>query len=95
MIVTLADVKAMVHDIEATTSLSTDDKDVRIMLDENDGALRYILVSEANMIVNGRSNARKETKCAHCGVERKNCKPGGQWYSRCPFNHQGDGHEWV
>jgi hypothetical protein len=32
--------------------------------------------------------------CAHCGVERQNCKPGGQWYDVCPLSPTGGGHAW-
>ena len=38
-------------------------------------------------------NAQAADTCAQCGVERRNCRPGGQWYAVCPFG-EGGGHVW-
>jgi hypothetical protein len=38
---------------------------------------------------------RENNVCSKCGVARKNCQPGGQWYSVCPFDPEGGDHDWM
>jgi hypothetical protein len=43
--------------------------------------------------VNQSASLSFQQRCSACGVLRSKLKPGGQWYSVCPFS-LGDGHRW-